>query len=597
MLERSVPDDERVFPLYGDLAGPDQDAAIAALPPGTRKVVLATSIAETSLTIDGVMIVVDGGLSRVSRYSPRAGMSRLETVRVSRSGADQRAGRAGRTAPGVAYRVWPAEEDAHLPERPRAEILESDLAPLSLDLAAAGVADPAELRWLDAPPAPSLSEARLLLRQLGALADDHAITAHGRAIAALGVHPRIAHMLLAGRDRGVGATASVVAALLDERDIIARGAAMRDAEFSARVALVAGSSDGLADVDRDVLRRVREQSRRLRSALRVPPDEPVVDAEAGRLLALAYPDRVAQRRPGAGDRFLLRNGVGAVLAQPGALSGAAFLAIADLDGRAPHSRIFLGAALDRADVEELFGADVEVEDVMHWDAEAGAIIAVRRTRLGAIVLRESSLHEVDVERRARLVLDALRRHDGVALPWSEAALRVKQRVAFLHAIDASWPELGEEALLGDEDILLPYLDGVRRRADVERLPLVDILLARLTWEQRRLLDELAPTHLVVPTGSRIPVDYSDPAAPSIAVRLQEMFGLADTPRVGGGRVPVTLHLLSPAHRPVQVTRDLAGFWQSSYFAVRKDLRGRYPKHEWPEDPLNATPTRRAKPRS
>ncbi len=597
-LERSgVPGDVRLFPLYGDLAGPEQDAAIAPAPPGQRKVVLATSIAETSLTIEGVRVVVDGGLSRVPRFSPRTGMSRLETVRVSRSSADQRAGRAGRTSPGIAYRVWPPEEDAHLVDRPRPEILEADLAPLALDLAAAGVADPSELRWIDTPPAVALTEARTLLRQLGALDASHAITPHGRAIASLGLHPRIAHMLVMARDRGLGATASVIAALLDERDLLARSSVVRDADLGTRVAIVADHGRAPGDVDRETLRRVREQGRRLHEALRIPRDEPVDESASGALLALAYPDRVAQRRSGDDARFLLRNGVGAVLAQSGALSVAPFLAVADLDGKAPHARIFLAAALQREEVDELFAGDIETTDVLEWDSASGAVTGVRRSRLGAIVLRESMLRDVDRTRRAHVVLEALRCGDGIALPWSEAAIRLRERVAFLATLDPSWPVLDEHSLLANEDVMLPHLLDVRRRADLEKLPLVELLMERLGWEQRRLLDELAPTHIVVPTGSRIPVDYSDPSAPALSVRLQEMFGLAETPRVGGGRVPVTLHLLSPARRPVQVTRDLAGFWRSSYFSVRKDLRGRYPRHEWPEDPLNAAPTRRAKPRS
>ncbi|MEO7455278.1 MAG: ATP-dependent helicase C-terminal domain-containing protein, partial [Gemmatimonadaceae bacterium] len=507
-----------------------------------------------------------------------------------------RAGRAGRTSPGVAYRVWAAEEDLHLLDRPRPEILETDLAPLALDLASAGIVDVTELRWLDTPPSASLDEARALLRQLGALDDANRITPHGREISALGVHPRIAHMLLAGRSSGRGATACAVAALLEERDVIRRSDVERDADIGLRVALVAEHGRGGADVDADALRRVRERSRVLREQLRVPRADVINDSDTGRLLALAYPDRVAQRRPGRDDRFLLRNGVGAVLAHRGTLSAAPFIAIADLDGRSPHSRIFLGAPLDRADLDTLFADAIVTEDSVTWDADAGVVVAVRRKRLGAIVLKEASLHEVDGERRSRVVLDALRTNNGISLPWSDSAVRLRERIAFLRSLDTSWPLVDVESLLADDDILLPHLTGVRRRADIERVPLTDILLDRLTWEQRRQLDELAPTHVVVPTGSRIPVDYSDASAPFVAVRLQEMFGLAETPRIANGRVALTLQLLSPAHRPVQVTSDLAGFWRSSYFSVRKDLRGRYPKHEWPEDPLNAAPTRRAKPR-
>lgn len=597
-LERGgLPDDVRVLPLYGDLSPGAQDAAIAPAQRGQRKVVLATSIAETSLTIEGVHVVIDSGLSRVARFSARTGMSRLETVRVSRSSADQRSGRAGRTAPGISYRLWAAEEDAHLPDRARPEILETDLASLALDLAAAGVHDPVELRWLDAPPAAALTHARTLLRELGALDEAHRITPHGREISSFGLHPRLAHMLLSARALGLGATGSVIAALLEERDVLRRDAQFRDLDLRSRVALIAEDAQGVGgDVDRDAVRRVREQSRAWREQLRVPSLERVDEHATGRLLALAYPERVAQRRNGSGDRYLLRNGTGAVLQDPGVLANAPYLAIADLDGRSPQARIYLAAPIDRQEIDASFGTDIVAEDTVEWDAGAGAVLAVRRERLGAIVLHEGAQRTVDPDASAQAIIDALRRGD-LSLPWSESARRLRDRVAFLRTLDSAWPDLSELTLVAQlDEWLRPHLAGVRRRTQVEQLPMHDLLLGLLTWEQRRQLDELAPTHLVVPTGSRIPVDYADQRTPSIAVRLQEMFGLADTPRVAGGRVPVTLHLLSPAYRPVQVTRDLAGFWRSSYFDVRKDLRGRYPKHEWPEDPLNAAPTRRAKPR-
>ena len=592
----SLPDDVRLLPLYGDLSPAAQDAAIAPAPPGIRKVVMATSIAETSLTIDGVRIVIDSGVSRIARFSPRTGMSRLETVRVSRSSADQRTGRAGRTASGIGYRLWAHEEDAHLANRMRAEILDADLASLALDLAVAGILDPDDLRWLDCPPRAALVQARALLRQLGALTTDHRSTAHGKAMSAFGLHPRLAHMLLTARDRGHGATACALAAALEERDVLLRGAMRPDIDLRSRVAVLAdGTREFGVGIDEDALRRVRAQARVWREQLCVPPGDVIDAGLTGLLLAFAYPDRVAQRRAGEGGRYLMRNGAGAVADDPGVLAGEGYLVIADLDGRAPHARIYLAAPLDRSDLEDVFAAAVEHEDTLAWDPTVGTVSGVRRSHLGAIVLKEVPLRDVDPDALADVLLDAIAREDGVALPWTDAARRLQARVAFLRALDPGWPDFGEGALsatLGDW--LRPHLIGARRRSDIEHLDLTGILLALLTWTQRLQLDELAPTHLVVPTGSRIPVDYADPAAPTISVRLQELFGLAETPCVGSSRVPVTLQLLSPAHRPVQVTRDLAGFWRSSYFAVRKDLRGRYPKHEWPEDPMNALPTRRAK---
>ena len=496
----------------------------------------------------------------------------------------------------MSYRLWALEEDSQLQDRAHPEILDADLASLALDLAAAGIIDATELRWLDAPPSAALAQARELLRQLGALNADHRVTAHGKAMSSLGLHPRLSHMLLASRARGFGATACTIAALLDERDVLHREAPLRDVDLRSRVAILSdGTRATSADVDRDAVRRVRQQADAWREQLRIPAAERIDDSVTGLLLAFAYPERVAQRRAGDGDRYLLRNGTGAVLSDPGVLAGTPFLVIADLDGRSPQSRIYLAAPLDRADLDESFALDVECEDVLAWNAPAGSVMSVRRERLGAIVLRESPLREVNADALATVLIDAIVRDDGLVLPWSSSAKRLRERIAFLRSLDAQWPDFSEPSLLATmDDWLRPHLGGLRRRADVERLDLNGILLGMLTWEQRRRLDELAPTHIVVPTGSRIVVEYGDPTAPSLAVRLQEMFGLADTPRIAGGLVPLTLHLLSPARRPVQVTRDLAGFWRSSYFDVRKDLRGRYPKHEWPEDPMSATPTRRPK---
>ena len=598
LLAGAMPAGTRLHTLYGDLPADVQDAAIRSPADGERKIVLATSIAESSVTIDGVRVVIDGGLARVPRFSPRNGMTRLETVRVSRASADQRCGRAGRTTPGLCIRLWAAEEQAGLVARATPEILEADLAPLSLELAFAGVRDPATLRWLDALPAAALSQARELLVELEALDADGRITAHGRAMAEFGTHPRLAHMLLRSRDAGRGGTACGIAALLEERDVLRRDPLHRDPDLRSRLRLLAGDRRDLPpDVDRDALRRVGERSRLWREQLRVPRDERIDEDACGWLLALAFPDRVAQRRPGAAGRYLMRNGHGARVEDPGTLAAAPYLAVAELDGRVPESRIFLAAPVDAPDIERLFAPQVSRDCVVEWDATGGTIVARARERLGAILLRESPLPHPDEEAVARALMHAIRRRDGVQLAWSDGARQLRHRVAFLRRLDSTWPDWSDATLDTTlERWLLPHLDGRRRRLEVEQLDLAAILLQDLDWERRRELDRLAPTHVVVPSGSRIPVDYADPDAPVLAVRLQEVFGLDETPSVAGGRVPLTLHLLSPAHRPVQVTRDLAGFWRSSYFDVRKELRGRYPRHEWPEDPRSAVPTRRAKPR-
>ena len=596
-LERTqLPEDVRLLPLFGALSSHAQDAAIAPPARGERKVVFATSIAETSLTIEGVCIVVDGGLARTMRFQPRTGLSRLETIRVSRSSADQRTGRAGRTAPGVCYRLWMAEEDAHLVDRAQPEILDSDLASVMLDLAMAGVDQPSTLRWIDVPPVAAVAQARQLLQQLGALDATLRITTHGRAMASMGLHPRLAHMLLVSRTMHLGGTACIVAALLEERDILRRHDQRTDVDLRGRISIVANVARvERDDVDQNALRRVREQSRSWRRQLRIEDDELVDDTAAGQVLALAYPERVAQRRGAAGSRYLLRNGCGAVVEEAGSLAATPYLVVADLDGKSPDSRIYLAAPLERSDLVAMFAPEIEQSDLVAWDAAAGAVTCVRREHLGAIMLRETVLRDADADAITNALINAIARGDGLSLSWPASAVRLRQRIAFARSLDESWPDVGDAVLTSTlNEWLRPYLLGLRRRSEVEQLDLYSIVLDMLTWDQRRQLDAIAPTHLVVPSGSRIAVDYADAASPLVAVRLQEMFGCADTPRIAGGRVAVTLHLLSPAHRPVQVTRDLAGFWRTSYFAVRKDLRGRYPRHEWPLDPLGAAPTARAK---
>lgn len=598
--DASLPRSVDVRPLHGTMPMEAQDAAIVPSPAGRRKIVLATSIAETSLTIEGVRVVVDSGLSRVPRFSPRIGMSRLETVRVTRAAAEQRRGRAGRTAPGVCYRLWPAEEDGHLVPFSRAEILDADLAPLVLELARAGVRDPSELRWLDAPPGAAYGQARELLAELGALDAAGRITTHGRRMAELALHPRLAHMVLAARESGLAGTACDIAALLGERDLLRGDDSPPDADLRLRLEALSARGDPAAAagrrVDADARRRARAESAELRRRAGAASD--VTDVEAcGELLALAYPDRIAQRRPGEAGRFLLRNGLGAAFAEPQPLAAAPFLVVAELDGRRPESRIWLAAPLDRDALQLRLGDQVMREDVVEWDAEAGIVRAHRVERLGAIVLAESSLHAPSAEAVAAALAEGLRAAGIDALPWDAGARGVQHRVGFLRALDGSWPDLSDATLLATiGEWLGPHLVGLRRLDEVRRLDLSRILLELVGRERRAALDALAPTHVVVPSGSRVAIDYADPAAPVLAVRLQEMFGVVETPRVAGGRVPLTLHLLSPARRPVQVTRDLAGFWRSTYFEVRKDLKGRYPKHHWPDDPLAALPTSRTKPR-
>jgi ATP-dependent helicase HrpB len=580
--------DAEIVQLHGNLPPQLQDRALRPNSRGARRVVLATSIAETSLTIEGVRVVIDAGLARVPRYSPRTGMTRLATVRVSRASADQRRGRAGRLGPGVCYRLWSPHQDRDLPPSAPPEILEADLASLALDLAAAGVADPAELAWLDPPPAASYSEACSLLIHLGALTATGRITAHGGAMARLAMHPRLAHMVLKGREMAAGETACEVAALLTERDVLSRHDSVPDADIRIRLDVLRGVTVR-DDVNQQALRGARAVARACRGG-------PGRTEQVGLLLAFAYPDRIARQRPGQPGKYLLRNGVGAAL-QPGSLAREEFIVAAELEGGASESRILLAAPLSLGEIEEHFGDAVEREELVEWDEAARAVTARRRERLGAVVLREAALARPDAERVLEVLLDALGREKLAGLKWSETATGLRERVGFLRRLDPTWPDLSDGALAASvREWLGPHLGGIRRIADVERLDLHRILLEVVGWTRRDDLDRLAPTHIQVPSGSRVPVNYSSPEAPKLAVRLQEVFGMRETPRVAGGQVALTLHLLSPASRPVQVTRDLAGFWRTTYFDVRKDLKGRYPRHYWPDDPLRAEATRRAKPR-
>lgn len=605
-LLEQAPIAAQLHPLFGNLSFEQQDRALAPSRAGQRKVVLATAIAESSLTIDGVRVVVDGGLSRVPRFSPRTGMTRLDTVRVSRASADQRAGRAGRQAAGVCYRLWPLEEHANLLAFATPEILEADLAPLALELAACGVRDPAELPWLDAPPTGALAQARTLLQWLDALDDQHRITAHGRDMVGLGTHPRLAHMLLRATATGRGALACDLAALIDERDVLRSEGAPHDADLRLRVELVrqsrrnggCGQTAGGMRVMRDAVERAAQGARAWRRDLDLAGDaEWSDDGAVGRVVALAFPDRVAQRRTGDGSRFLLRNGSGAVLRDSPALAREPFLAVVETDGRMPESGVWLAAPLQADDLRSEFGAAIDVKDAVRWDETSATVRATRRESLGAIVLRETLHAHPDAADVQQALLTAVRASGLALLSWSESARQLRQRLAFVHHHSPDWPDVCDAALLASLDQWLgPHTSGVRSAAQLAQLDLGALLLARLGWDQRSRLDAQAPSHYTAPTGSRLTIDYADPAAPVVRVRLQEMFGVSDTPRLLDGRVPVTMHLLSPAQRPVQVTQDLAGFWRTSYFDVRKDLRGLYPRHPWPDDPLVAVPTRRVKPR-
>ncbi|PRB80043.1 ATP-dependent helicase HrpB [Pseudomonas sp. MYb185] len=597
-----------ITPLYGDLDFTAQRQAISPPLPGRRKIVLATPIAETSLTIEGVRVVIDSGLCREPAFDPVSGMTRLHTRRISRAAAEQRAGRAGRMEPGVCYRLWSADQHAQLAAQGQAEILQADLAPLALQLAQWGIEDPAELQWMDPPPAAALQQGRDLLVQLAALQTNERgwqLTEHGAALAALPMHPRLAHMLVRGQQLGLGKLACRLAAILGERDLL-RG--VEDADIGRRLAVFDSPRNEPA-LDRGALQRARqlaEQWQRLigRSDVKQPLAEPDSEHWAGLLLALAYPDRIARRRGEQGSDYRLANGRSAAFAQVDSLQQQEWLAIASLGGHASqrNARIFLAAALDPQWLPQYLPELLQQEQTLEWDARSETLVAEQQRRIGALVFSREPLKSIDPAQRNRALCAVVRKQGINLLPWNPPLRQWQARILLLRQLDVDqqqesiWPDISDQALLDTlEDWLASWLDKVSRLAHFAALDLTAILANLLPWPLPRQLDELAPTHWTVPTGSRIRIDYSE-NPPVLAVRLQEMFGSVDTPRIAGGRLALKLHLLSPARRPVQVTQDLAGFWGGSYAEVKKDMKGRYPKHYWPDDPLQAEPTTRAKPR-
>jgi ATP-dependent helicase HrpB len=584
-LAGRLPPQTDALPLYGSLPARAQRAALAPAPPGRRKLVLATSIAETSLTLPGVRAVVDAGRARRARFDPGSGMSRLVTERVTRAEAEQRAGRAGRTAPGHAYRLWTRGEEGGLAAYPPAEIEAADLAGLALELALWG-SSPEDLAFLTPPPAAALAEARDLLARLGALDGAGRVTAHGRAMAALPLHPRLAHMLLR-----CGPAAAPLAALMEDRDLL-RGA---PADLSLRLDALAGRP-GNYPAAPEALERLRAGAGRLARLLR--GSGPAQDARSGAQLApaemaaLAYPDRIALRRPGDAPRYLLSGGKGAALDAADPLANARLLVATDLDGDPREARIRQALPLSDAGLRALFGREIAWEETCRWSRRRGAVIARRRERFGALVLAEQPWPDAPADALARAALEGLR---DIGLPLGPAARSFAARVELARADGLDLPPSDPASLLENaEDWLLPYLSACRTTADLRRLDLLPALRARLDWGQMQALDHAVPARFETPLGRSVAIDYTGDEGPAVALRLQELFGITAHPRVGGR--PLRITLLSPAGRPVQTTSDLPGFWASSYADVRKDMRGRYPKHPWPEDPTEAAPTLRAKPR-
>jgi len=608
LLDMNLGSNVLITPLHGDLPLEMQDRAIASAQPGTRKIVLATSIAETSLTIEGVRIVIDAGLLRVPRFDPRSGLTRLETIRVTLDSAEQRRGRAGRLEPGICSRLWTAVEHRSLAPRRPPEMLDADLGSLLLELALWGTPDPAELSWLTPPPAGAIAQARALLTTMGALEAGGQITPHGRQMADLPLHPRLSHMLLKSGLFNLTGLASELAALLSERDILRGPSGWRNADLRLRLDALHGTQNQVAGAtaNQTVCQRVRRAADLWQRQLLQQRDKKQADKyedlyDVGLLLALAYPDRIAQRQQGNEARYLMANGRGAIFMNPDPLSSEDYLVIVDVDGRTQWARIDLAAPIQLSVVESLYENRIQVMDEVLWDDQAQVVRATRQRRLDSLILAEQGLPEPDPACIVAALVQGIRRAGLDKLAWSSELCQWRARVVFLRRIEgpeSQWPDLSDDVLLQTLDSWLgPYLFGLTTLDRARRLDLSQPLHALLSREQQRQLARLAPTHLTVPSGSTIRVDYETPDLPILAVRLQEMFGCKDTPRLVGGKIPVMLHLLSPARRPVQVTKDLSGFWGSTYLEVRKELRGRYPKHSWPDDPLTAQPTAKSKRRS
>ena len=578
-----------VVPLFGNLSQKEQDQAIRPATAGTRKIVLATSIAETSITIDGVRIIIDSGLQRIPVYEPATGMTRLETVRVSRASADQRAGRAGRTEPGIAIRLWHAGQTAALPAHTSPQILASDLSGLVLDMAAWGVSDPAALSFADQPPAATFKEARSLLISLGALDANGGLTSAGKLMRQLGLAPRLAAMIVRTHASTPEATmeAAELAVLLGEQGLGGNAIDLED-----RLRNFRNDRSPRAEAARGLARRTSEQV----SGTARKGGRQAFTLHPGRLLIHAYPDRIALRRGGRG-KFLMVNGRGGEVDAESRLSGASMLVVADATGRAGKTRILSAAEITRSDIEDAMPGAIITGAQAYFDPQSREVRARRSTRLGAIIFEEAPLPRPSGMEAASALGGGLRQLGLAALNIGKDVGQLRDRIGFLHmSIGEPWPDVSDEALLERlEDWFIPFQTNARGLNDISQASLRDGLMALLPYGAGRDLDKLVPTHFDTPAGQRHPIQY-DGEEPVLTVRVQELFGLKTHPVIGGGRLPLLLELTSPAHRPIQTTRDLPGFWAGSWKDVRADMRGRYPKHPWPEDPAEALPTHRAKPR-
>ena len=587
-----------LFPLYGDLPKKIQDKAITPVQ-GGRRVVLTTSIAETSLTIEGVRVVIDCGWSRVSRFDPNTGLSALKTIRVSQASAEQRRGRAGRLEPGICYRLWPKQLEHQLKKHDRPEIFDADLAQLALELAVWGVDGPGDLPWLDSPPEGHYGQAVDLLSILGALKNGK-ITTLGKQMAVHPFHPRLAMMLETAKHQGGYAVACDLAGLLSERDVIKKMEGGKPADLEIRLSLLrayrAGDRQTLSAYNADSLSCAKID--KLAKQLKKGPHKKSANKQvtAGSLLALAYPDRVAILRKGSTQRYLMSNGRGARFAAVEQLSGQKYLVAAHLDAGKTEGRIFLAASISQEELYRQFADIITSFKKVFWDEKLKRVSSLKEDRLFSLVLKSVQFNDVDPGKVAQVMLDGIASMGIECLPWDVKASKYRARIQWVHTMsdEACWPDFSDKALLENLEWIAPYVAGMSSRQHLGQLNMYTIIKNMLDWPMQQKLEKEVPTHITVPSGSKKPLAYHPGKPPVLAVRLQEMFGLAETPTIAGGRVPVMLHLLSPASRPIQVTQDLSGFWNNTYVEVKKELKGRYPKHHWPDDPWKAVPTARAK---
>jgi ATP-dependent helicase HrpB len=594
-----LPDDVIIAPLYSMLTADEQESAIMPAPAGTRKVVLATSIAETSLTIDGIKIVIDSGYSRIPRFDKGSGMTWLETVRVSMASADQRRGRAGRTGPGICFRLWDDKTETRLKPENDPEILNADLLPLALELLQWGIKSPSELKWIDVPDETGFRQAVGLLAELDAVDERGRITAAGKVMNSLGIHPRLAHMIVRGKSLNLGGLACEIAAILGEKDFLEKNSGFRQSDLRLRLdALYSmGKHDNEYSLRASVIKRINKAAELLKKRLKLQDTANENDVDmAGVLLGFAYPDRIAQHRLGKSPRFLLSCGKGAWLKDSDSLADEEFITAASLDGDKQETEIFIAAPFKKKDLLRHFSSHIKTESICVWDDDIKGVISFTRECLGSIIISEKQMDKPDSSLTEKAFIRGIRKNGLEILPWNNESIQLRARLSFMAGTDAegNWPDVSDEALLeGLGNWLMPHLTGTSRISQISESDIIRALSSLLSWHQQKKLISLAPTHIRVPSGSFIRLDYNNGDVPVLAVKLQEMFGCVSTPLVAE-RIPVTLHLLSPAGRPVQVTRDIMGFWTGAYNEVRKELKGRYPKHPWPDNPMEAIPTKKTK---